>query len=104
MVMGRPRAEQRTMTRHAQQRSSVSTLMGSQVSDAQGRAFGQVREFAVAPAIDSGRVHGFVVKLAGAVRGQPTTLVTIADLQLRESGEMWLREDAKPEPMATDDS
>ncbi len=92
------------MTKHAQQRSSVSALMGSQVSDAQGRAFGQVREFAVAPAIDSGRVHGFVVRRAGAVRGQPATLVTIADLQLRESGEMWLREGARPEPLAKDET
>jgi sporulation protein YlmC with PRC-barrel domain len=92
------------MTKHAQQRSSVSALMGSQVSDAQGRAFGQVREFAVAPEIDSGRVHGFVVRREGGVRGQPATLVTIADLQLRESGEMWLREGARPEPLASDET
>jgi CBS domain-containing protein/sporulation protein YlmC with PRC-barrel domain len=92
------------MTKHAQERSSASALMGSQVSDAQGRAFGQIRELAVAPAIDSSRVHGFVIRRTGAGRGQVATLVTIADLERRESGEMRLREGARPEPLAEDDS
>ena len=92
------------MTKHAQEESSASALMGSQVSDAQGRAFGQIRELAVAPAIDSSRVHGFVIRRTGAGRGQVATLVTIADLERRESGEMRLREGARPEPLAEDDS
>ena len=47
-------------------RTSVSTLMGAAVLDADGKAFGQVREFAVAPLTDSSRVEALVIRLAHA--------------------------------------
>ena len=53
------------MNRVPNQRTSVSTLLGAAIFDAEGGEFGRVREFAVAPLIDASRVEGFVVRAAG---------------------------------------
>ena len=86
------------MTKPANHRTSVSALMGSAVIDAQGSTFGHVREFAVAPSVDAAHVHGFVLKLASAKRGERPSLVPITDLQLTASGVMQLRESASLPP------
>jgi CBS domain-containing protein/sporulation protein YlmC with PRC-barrel domain len=84
------------MTKHANHRTSVSALMGATVVDAQGSAFGHVREFAVAPAVDASHVYGMVVKLTSAKRGDRHSLVPVAELQLNDAGQMQLLVTASP--------
>ena len=69
-------------------RTSVSTLMGVAVLDAQGKAFGRVREFAVAPQVDSGRVEALVLRLTGDGRRAKPSLVAISSLELSEDGRL----------------
>jgi magnesium transporter len=92
------------MTKHGNHKTSVSALMGSAVVDAKGGTFGHVREFAVAPSVDAAHVHGIVIKLASAKRGDRHTLVPVTHLQLTPSGAMQLRETARPTPLPEDDS
>jgi CBS domain-containing protein/sporulation protein YlmC with PRC-barrel domain len=93
------------MTKHANnQRTSVSTLIGAPVIDAQGGTVGHVREFAVTASVDAAHIHGFVLKLATAKRGDRPHLVPVTDLQLTPSGAIQLRDIAKPAPLPDDDS
>ena len=93
------------MTKHANHRTtSVSTLMGSAIVDAQGGTVGHVRELAVAPSIDAAHVHGVVLRLASAKRGDRPTLVPVTQLQLTPAGTMQLRETARPTPLPEDES
>src|SRR5271154_2448935 len=92
------------MTKHANHRTSVSALMGSAVVDAQGSTLGHVREFAVAPSVDSAHIHGIVLKLVSAKRGDRHTLVPVTHLQLTPSGAMQLRDTARPVPLPDDES
>jgi magnesium transporter len=92
------------MTKHANQRTSVSALMGTAVVDAQGVAYGRVREFAVAPAVDSSHVHGMVVRLASAKRGDRPSLVPVSELQFTEAGGIRLREGANPVVLPDDET
>jgi magnesium transporter len=92
------------MTKHGNHKTSVSALMGSAVVDAKGGTFGHVREFAVAPSVDAAHVHGIVIKLASAKRGDRHTLIPVTHLQLTPSGAMQLRETARPTPLPEDDS
>ena len=92
------------MTKHANHRTSVSALMGSAVVDAKGSTFGHVREFAVAPSVDAAHVHGIVLKLTSAKRGDRHSLVPVTQLQLTPSGAMQLRDTARPAPLPDDES
>ena len=92
------------MTRNGNHKTSVSALMGSAVVDAHGSTFGHVREFAVAPSINAAHVHGIVLRLASAKRGDAPTLVPITHLQLTPSGGLQLRETAQPAPLPDDES
>jgi magnesium transporter len=92
------------MTKHANQRTSVSALMGSAVADAQGGTLGHVREFAVAPSVDAAHVHGIVLKLASSRRSDKPSLVLISQLELSPDGVMQLRESAQPTPLPEDES
>jgi magnesium transporter len=92
------------MTKHANQRTSVSALMGSAVIDAQGGTVGHVREFAVAPADDATHVHGIVLRLASSKRSDRPSLVLISQIQLTATGSMQLRSTANPSPLPDDDS
>jgi CBS domain-containing protein/sporulation protein YlmC with PRC-barrel domain len=78
--------------------------MGSAVVDAQGGTVGHVREFAVAPSVDASHVHGVVLRLASAKRGERHSLVPVAQLQLTPAGTMQLRETARPTPLPDDES
>jgi magnesium transporter len=91
------------MTKHANQRTSVSALLGSAVADAQGSTVGHVREFAVAPSIDAAHIHGIVLRLASAGRGKRPSLVLISQLQISPSGAMQLREDVQPTLLPEDE-
>jgi magnesium transporter len=92
------------MTKHANQRTSVSALMGATVVDARGVAYGRVREFAVAPAVDASHVHGMVVRLASAKRGDRPSLIPVSELQLNETGGIQLRETANPVTLPDDET
>jgi magnesium transporter len=92
------------MTRHANQRTSVSTLMGSAVADAQGATLGHVRELAVAPSIDAAHIHGVVLKLASSKRTDKPSLVLISQLEITPDGAMQLRESAEPTLLPEDES
>ncbi len=84
------------MTKHANQRTTVSSLMGTAIVDASGGTFGHVREFAVSTSTDSAHVHGFVLKPVSSKRGDPQSLVLITDLQFTPAGVIQLRETARP--------
>src|SRR5271155_955872 len=92
------------MTKHGNQRTSVSALMGSAVIDAHGATFGHVREIAVAPSVDSAHVHGIVLKRPLAKRGERHTLVPVTHLQFTPAGALQLRETAQPQPLPDDES
>jgi magnesium transporter len=92
------------MTKHANQRTSVSALMGTTVVDAQGSAFGHVREFAVAPTVDASHVYGMVVRLTSAKRGDRFSLVPVAELQFDDAGQMRLRATASPTTLSDDET
>jgi magnesium transporter len=76
--------------------------MGTAVVDAQGSAFGHVREFAVAPSVDASHVYGMVLKLASAKRGDRPSLVPVTELQFTAAGQMQLRETAHPTTLSDD--
>jgi magnesium transporter len=78
--------------------------MGSAVVDAQGGTFGHVREFAVAPSVDAAHIHGIVIKLASAKRGDRPSLVPVTHLQLTPGGGMKLRDTANPTPLPDDET
>jgi magnesium transporter len=73
-------------------RTSVSALMGTSVLDAQGKAFGRVREFAVAPLTDSSRVEALVLRLVARLakggRQEHPTLVAINSLERGAEGQL----------------
>src|SRR3984957_5210188 len=91
------------MTKHANQRTSVSALLGSAVADAQGSRLGHVREFAVAPSIDAAHIHGIVLRLVSAKRDKQPSMILISQLELGPGGHMQLRKDAQPTVLQGDD-
>ncbi|WP_353062537.1 CBS domain-containing protein [Tunturibacter psychrotolerans] len=91
------------MTKHPNQRTSVSALLGAAVADAQGSPLGHVREFAVAPSIDAAHIHGLVLRLASAKRDKQPSLILISQLELGPGGHMQLRKDAQPTLLQEDD-
>ncbi len=86
------------------ERTSVSALMGTSVMDTQGTVFGRVREFVVAPDVDTSHVHGLVLKLAAEKRGDQPSFVLIADIKLTRRKELHLREGASPVVLPRNDS
>jgi magnesium transporter len=92
------------MSKHANHRTSVAALMGTTVVDVQGSPFGQVREVAVAPSVDSAHVYGIVLKLTSSKRGDRPSLVPVAELQLTAAGQMQLRATATPITLSDDET
>jgi magnesium transporter len=92
------------MTKHANHRTSVSALLGETVLDAQGNAFGHVKEFAVSPLKDAFHVHGIILKRVSAARDERTVMVAITELRLTQEGDMQLRENAFHETLTADDN
>jgi magnesium transporter len=78
------------MTKNAN-KTSVSALMGAPVMDADGRTLGHVREFAVCPPVDANHVHGLVLRLVGAGRGEPMSMAPISGLELTPGGGLRMR-------------
>jgi magnesium transporter len=90
------------MTNHTNHRTSVSALVGSTVLDAQGNAFGRIREVAVSPVVDAVHVHGLVIRRLSDARGDLPTLVAMAELMLTQDGHIQLRKDAAVVPLPAD--
>ena len=78
--------------------------MGAPVSDAGGRTVGHVREFAVSPQLDANHVQGLVLRLAGAGRGEPMSMVAVGDLELTLAGGLRMRGQAQATPMPEEES
>ena len=97
------------MTKYANQRTSVSTLMGVSIGVAAGASrsgtLGAIREFAVLPSEDTSHIFGVIVRLrakAEAGRAEPS-LVRIADLVF--SGDrLELRGEAQPIEISDDEA
>jgi magnesium transporter len=87
----------------ANHRTSVSTLMGVAVFDAEGKAFGRVREFAVAPQVDSARVKALVLRLAADGRSAKGSLVAIASLERGKDGQLKLLAGAEAIQLGSND-
>jgi magnesium transporter len=83
------------MTKHADQRTSIASLMGTPVFDAQGGILGRVREFAVSPSTNSTHIHRLVLKLTSADLNAKANEVAIEDLQLTPNG-VQLNDNASP--------
>ena len=64
--------------------------MGAAVTDMQGQTIGHVKEFAVSPTVDSGHVHGLLLKLIAGGGGTKQSLLPISALQLAATGAMQL--------------
>jgi len=78
--------------------------MGAPVADASGRTVGHVREFAVSPPLDTNHVQGLVLRLAGAARGEPMSMVAVGDLELTAAGGLRMRGQAEATPMPKEES
>ena len=84
-------------------RTSVSALMGAPVLDAHGKAFGRVREFAVAPLTDSSRVEALVLRLSDEGRKAKPALVDVSSLELGAGGQLKMIAGAKSRVMSSSD-
>lgn len=65
---------------------TVSSLVGIPVRDASGNILGRVREFAVLPSQDSGRVHGFLLKLAASAPREQGNMVMVEAVEPAADG------------------
>ncbi len=92
------------MTKHANQTTSVSALMGVPVQDQAGRVLGHVREFAVRPSEDANHVQALVLKLVGAARKGRLSMASVDDLEITSAGGLRLRGQAVATPMPEGDS
>ena len=92
------------MTKHANQITSVSAVMGAPVADASGRTLGHVREFAVSPPVDANHVQGLVLRMAGAGRADRMSMAAITDLEMTAAGSLRMRGQAAPTPMPVEES
>ena len=92
------------MTRHANQMTSVSALMGVPIADAIGRTIGTVREFAVSPLVDANHVLGLVMRMTGAGRKDRPYLVATGDLEIMPDGGLRMRGSLTPAPLPSDDA
>lgn len=74
------------MTRHGNQRTTVSALVGRPLFDAQGTLLGRVREFAVVVAEDSSRVLGLILKLSSGRSSAQGEMAPVKDIEVSPSG------------------
>jgi magnesium transporter len=87
------------MTKHANQTTSVSALMGAAVEDASGRTLGHVREFAVCPPVDTNHVQALVVRPLGSRRSAGMSLAAVHDLEMPATGRMRPETQLAPTPV-----
>ncbi len=92
------------MTRHANQRTTVFSLMGTAVIDSHGNGLGHIREVAVAPSSDAAHVYGLLIDPPAARRGAPPSLILIGDLQFTPAGAIQLHDAGQLSPAPADDT
>jgi sporulation protein YlmC with PRC-barrel domain/CBS domain-containing protein len=92
------------MTKHGNHKTSVASMMGASVANARGDTLGHVREFVVAPVVDTSHIYGLVLKLVSAKRGDRPSLVPISELQPTSTGTLRLREGSNPTPLPDDET
>jgi flagellar motility protein MotE (MotC chaperone)/sporulation protein YlmC with PRC-barrel domain len=92
------------MTKHANQMTSVSALMGVAIADASGKTLGHVREFAVSPPVDANHVKGLVLKMVGAGRSDGRAMAIVGDLAITATGQLRMRGETTPKAMTDEDS
>src|SRR6266702_3321157 len=92
------------MTKHANQLTSVSALMGVAVADATGKTVGHVREFAVCPPEDANHVRSLVLKPLGASRTEGLSMAPVNDLEMTSAGALRIRGELPLKPMPKEDS
>jgi magnesium transporter len=78
--------------------------MGAPVLHGDGSPFGHIREVAVVPSVDAAHVHGIILKLTSAKRGDRHSLVLLPDLQFSDTGAIQLRPTAKPTVLSGDNT
>ena len=86
------------MSKHPIQRTTLSALLGTPVTDAQGVLRGRVHELAVAPVEDTAHVACIVYKAKGKQYA-----VAVRELELTTAGTLQMRSDAKPQPLTSQD-
>ncbi|ADW68610.1 magnesium transporter MgtE N-terminal domain-containing protein [Granulicella tundricola] len=91
------------MNRQANQRTSVSALMGVAIADASGRLMGHVTEFAVAPTVDACRVESLVVRRSGESRKVAPAMVRVSSLCWNDAGKLQVA-DGAPTAVVLDDT
>jgi len=93
------------MTKHTNHKTSVSSLVGASVIDAEGKSFGRVKELAFSPIEDAVHVRAMIVRQSGKSSGDVPSCVLVTELRLNPNGVLQLRENAKfSSPLATDET
>src|SRR5246500_4706927 len=73
---------------------TLTTMLGTPVTDAQGRLRGQVKDLAIGTGADAGKVAGLVLKTR-----KGSTLVPATGLRQTPSGALELREETEPKSL-----
>jgi sporulation protein YlmC with PRC-barrel domain/CBS domain-containing protein len=92
------------MGKHANQRTTVSSLLGAAVLDGQGGIFGHVREFAVEPQVDSAHLHGLIVRRRTAKNGRSQCLIPLSHLEFTYAGILQLCASVESAPLPDDEA
>lgn len=77
---------------------TLTTMLGTPVTDAAGHLRGRIRDLAVGTGADAGKVAGFVIKTRSGPRLVPAT-----ELRPTPSGALELRSEAVPRPLTGDE-
>src|SRR5215831_3827640 len=91
------------MTRHANHRTSVSSLLGASVIDPYGNTYGRVTELAVSPLDDAAHICGMLVRRPSHQRETPPSLVRISELESSPDSNLRLRPGATPASLPKDE-
>jgi len=85
------------MSKHPIERTTLSALIGTPVTDAAGRVQGHVREMTVEPGIDPAHVAGVVYKASGGKERGKIKLVPVKDVRWTPARTLQLAEGAQPQ-------
>ena len=78
---------------------TLTSILGTPVTDASGRIQGRVRDLAVSTGADAGKVAGLVLKTRRGLE-----LVAATGVRQTPSGALELRGEAEPQPLRADDN
>lgn len=80
-------------------RASLTLLLGTPITDRQGRVQGRLKDVAVATGLAAGNVAGLLLKTREGIR-----LVAVKDVMQTPAGTIELREDAVLQPLRGDEN